>query len=108
MTRNTDYEPLKVLDDSRAGLTYKKIAERRGVSIQTVSKIAIDNDIFRRPRHPVRPCPRCKKPTRRADTCRACVNYYNEPTEADALTGGQWVIDKRRRVLVWQSEQVAS
>lgn len=53
------------------------------------------------------PCVWCRKqtssPRRVCNDCVGIDSYADhQPEDADALTGGRWVIDKVRRIQVWE------
>lgn len=55
-----------------------------------------------RKRRALAPCEECGKVSRRVvgrPLCAECLGY-----ESNKLEGGRWVIDLRRRVLVWQED----
>ena len=79
-----------ILADYRAGVLVRIIALRHGVSESTVGKYAKDAGLVGR--------------LNAGCQCRAgrvCVNC----APSIPLTGGRWVLDKRRRVQVWVSDE---
>lgn len=105
ITRTRDYDKNGILADLAAGHRQQDVAAKYGVSKSLVSRLAIGHGLRRRAQAPVQPCTSCGETTRSpVRICRTCqrANKYPEPTDADALTGGRWVMDKRRRVLVWE------
>jgi hypothetical protein len=96
--RNDNYDAAAILADCRAGLPYRGIAERQGVSIQTVSKIAIANGLRRGRPEDRGSCARCGQPCYSA-TCRDCRYSNRAPDPADGLPEGDWVLCRRTRVV---------
>ena len=105
--RNDNYDLAAILEDLRAGEPYKAIATRRGVSRQLVSRIAINHDLRRRKEYIKRPVRLCGCGTKTTATNGVCVlcretSGYPVPSPTDGIDPKGWVLDRRRRILVWQ------
>ena len=82
------YDAAAVVADIRAGLPYAGIATRHGIFIGTVQQVALRNNLRRHKPAQVR--------TRVTDEWS-----YPEPTDADGLPEGDWVLDRRARIVRW-------
>lgn len=99
-----------VIADYRDGHSIAAIRAEHGVARATINRIARAAGLPERKRGPAkRPERRCacgSLTTSKVGICQLCqltTEFPTEPPEAAmALVGGEWVLDRRRRVMVWQ------
>ena len=112
--RNDGYDLGAILNDLKAGETYRDIGRRHRVSRQLVSKLAVKHDLRRRNKYLVRPVFLCAcgtKTTAMTGVCVLCrsTSEYPPPSPADGIDPNGWAFDPRRRIQVWHDpEQEAS
>ena len=105
--RNDHYDRDAVLDDLRDGLPYAQIMFRHDIARQTVSRLAIKHGLRRNPGGPNKgpevACNGCGDRTwSPLGLCPPCQIELGGAAD-EALAGGAWVLDPRRRIQVWEA-----
>lgn len=97
-----------VVADYAEGHSYAAIAGEYSISRSTVSRIIREAGVERVPtpaKRPLRTCGCGSPTTSQTGVCRLCTVTMAQRVEKGpvGLPPGDWVIDPRRRILVWRA-----